>query len=123
MGVRNGAARRATATGPSSSLRDAPGRPIPPASHRIGAQLSLDVSDEVIEAIAQRAADLLAERTSREPERWIGVEEAAAHLGCPRSRIYRLVSRRAIPYQKDGNRLLFRRSLLDEWVQQGGAAA
>jgi excisionase family DNA binding protein len=65
-------------------------------------------------------ATLLAERIELEPERWIGVEQAAAHLACPKSRIYDLVSARRIPHEREGSRLLFRRSDLDAWVTGGG---
>jgi excisionase family DNA binding protein len=85
--------------------------------------LAVDVPADVLEAVAQRAAELVTEDLRSQPEPWIGVEEAAAHLACPRSRIYRLVSRRSIPFEKDGARLLFKRSTLDEWVAQGGASA
>jgi excisionase family DNA binding protein len=39
---------------------------------------------------------------------------------CPKSRIYDLVSARRIPHERDGSRLLFRRSALDGWVTSGG---
>jgi hypothetical protein len=51
------------------------------------ATVEIEVSREVIEAIAQRVASLLAERVESEPERWIGVEQSAVHLACPKSRI------------------------------------
>jgi excisionase family DNA binding protein len=76
------------------------------------------VPEQLVEAIAQRAAQLVQELA--QPEPWIGVQEAAEHLSCPRSRIYRAVSARAIPYVKDGSRVLFRRSELDAWVREGG---
>ena len=46
-------------------------------------------------------------------EAWVGVERAAEHRGCKPQRIYNLVHARAIPYRKDGSRLLFRLSELD----------
>lgn len=52
------------------------------------------------------------------PEAWVGVEQAAAHLGCKPQRIYNLVHDRVIPYRKDGSRLLFRLSELDTWLEQ-----
>jgi excisionase family DNA binding protein len=52
-------------------------------------------------------------------EEWIGAAAAAKHLDCPKSRIYQLTSRRAIPFHKEGERLLFRRSMLDAWVRAG----
>lgn len=84
------------------------------------AQLALTLPAELIDAIAKRAAELVG---TPEPESWIGVDDAAAHLCCPKSRVYRLVSRRSIPFEKDGARLLFKRSELDLWVQRGGADA
>jgi excisionase family DNA binding protein len=51
-------------------------------------------------------------------EPWVGVVQAAAHLGAGRQRIYDLVHQRAIPFRKDGSRLLFRLSELDAWLAQ-----
>lgn len=51
------------------------------------------------------------------PEAWVGVQQAATHLGCKRQRIYDLVHDRAIPHRKEGSRLLFRLSELDEWLE------
>lgn len=53
---------------------------------------------------------------ARVPEAWVGVQEAAAYLNCHRQRIYNLVSDRTIPFRKDGSRLLFRLSELDDWL-------
>jgi len=86
-----------------------------------GSPLSLAVPPELVDAVAERVADLLADRRVPEPEPWIGVEQAAEHLACPRSRIYALASAGRIPHRKDGSRLLFQRSELDDWLEQGGA--
>jgi len=51
-------------------------------------------------------------------EAWVGVEQAAEHLGCKPQRIYNLVHARAIPYRKEGSRLLFRLSDLDDWLER-----
>jgi excisionase family DNA binding protein len=83
--------------------------------------VNLALPDEFVDAIAERVAELLANHESSQPEAWIGVEEAADYLACPRSRIYALVSKRAIPHRKDGSRLLFRRSELDSFIENGGA--
>jgi excisionase family DNA binding protein len=83
--------------------------------------LNLAFPHALVEAIAERVAELLADAMSSQPEPWIRVEEAAEYLACPRSRIYALVSKREIPHQKDGSRLLFRRSELDEFIENGGA--
>jgi excisionase family DNA binding protein len=77
----------------------------------------------VIEEIADRVADVLAERGDRDrhDDGWLDVKAAAAHLSCPASRIYALVSAGRIPVHRDGSRLLFRRSELDAYIAAGGA--
>ena len=84
------------------------------------ATFEIAVPTRTVEAIAERVADLLSDQLGPQPETWIGVEKAAVHLGCPKSRIYDLVSARRIPHERDGSRLLFRRSALDAWVTSGG---
>lgn len=81
------------------------------------AMIGIKVPTELIDAVAERVASLLAES---EPERWIGVDQAAVHLACPKSRIYDLVSGRRIPHERDCSRLLLRRSDLDAWIHRGG---
>jgi excisionase family DNA binding protein len=83
--------------------------------------LEIKVPSQVIETVVEGVATLLAERLEPNPEAWVGVDQAAAHLACPKSRIYDLVSARRIPHERDGSRLLFRRSDLDAWVTSGGA--
>ncbi len=97
----------------------------PPAPTQAGSQsngaLSLALPPELVEVVAERAAEIVAERLAPLTEPWVGVDQAAEHLACPKSRIYALVSARRIPHEKDGSRLLFRRSDLDAWLEQGGA--
>lgn len=96
----------------------------PPAPTRAGGPsngaLSLALPPELVEVVAERAAEIVAERLAPLTEPWVGVDQAAEHLACPKSRIYALVSAQRIPHEKDGSRLLFRRSDLDEWLEQGG---
>jgi excisionase family DNA binding protein len=94
----------------------------------VTATLALTLPSEVIDLIAARAAELVCAQVAPTAEPWIGVDEAAAHLACPKSRLYRLTSqakggRRSnpLPFERDGARLLFRRSDLDAWVARGGA--
>jgi excisionase family DNA binding protein len=54
----------------------------------------------------------------RDNGHWIGVREAAEHLGCKPQRIYDLVSQRRIPHERDGSRLLFKRADLDRWLSR-----
>ena len=84
-----------------------------------GAVLHLD--DEALAQLAGQVAAQLGANGHAGPEPWIGVAEAAEHIGASASRIYALISARRIPHERDGTRLLFRRSALDEWVQKGGA--
>jgi hypothetical protein len=82
--------------------------------------LRIDVPPEQMEVIARRAAELVGTPT-REP--WIGVDQAARHLGYSdatmkqgHKRVYDLHQRRCVRFQKDGSRLLTKRSWLDEYV-------
>jgi excisionase family DNA binding protein len=86
----------------------------------VRATIDIKVPTEVMEMLAVSVASQLGERLRVQPEQWIGVEQAAAHLACPKSRIYDLVSARRVPHERDGSRLLFRRSDLDSWVSSGG---
>jgi excisionase family DNA binding protein len=85
------------------------------------AQVAVSVPDELVEHVAERAAELLRE-ASTPCTGWLSVDEAAAHLRCPRSRIYRLVHLGRIPHEHEGSRLLFDRAALDEWIREGGAS-
>lgn len=78
---------------------------------------SIVLSDEALAAIAERVASLLAERDRvLHPEPWIGVVEAAEHLHCRPQRIYSLVHQGRVSPRREGSRLLFRRSELDQWL-------
>jgi excisionase family DNA binding protein len=89
------------------------------------AGLALAVPPELVDAIAGRVVDLLEERglvgQSMGPEPWLGVDEAAAHLASPPSRVYDLVAQRRVRHARDGRRLLFRASWLDEALEEGAA--
>jgi len=85
--------------------------------------LSLDLPPEFLEAVAQRAAEILAERQVEQVDAggYLDVVAAASFLSCPTSRLYRLVAAKRIPHHRDGSRLLFDRAELREYVQSGGA--
>jgi hypothetical protein len=84
--------------------------------------LTFDLTGELVERIASRAADLLAERQSEGPtDGWLrGANKISAYLDCPRSRIYALARVQQIPIHRDGTALIARRSELDAWVRSGG---
>lgn len=86
--------------------------------------VSIEITDEMVEAIAKRAADLVQARTKHSDPNaagYLDVAGAAAYLACPKSRIYSLVSTRRIPFHKDGSRTLFDRQELRDYVAAGGA--
>jgi excisionase family DNA binding protein len=75
--------------------------------------------DALARALAPRLASLIGGQTEH-AEPWLTVEQASKHLACPKSRLYALVSARRVPFCKDGSRVLFRASELDEWLAKGG---
>jgi len=78
--------------------------------------------EELIDRIAQRAAELASERRQESTDDgWLrGASKIAAYIDCPRSRVYGLVSARCIPVHHDGSALIARRSELDAWLLNGG---
>jgi excisionase family DNA binding protein len=81
-------------------------------------QLHLDVPVDLVEAIAQRAAEIVAERQAvEEATPYLTVDEAADYLRCKPKRVYDLCSQRRIPFVKDGSRTLLRRADLDAHLE------
>ncbi len=87
-------------------------------SERTNGSLSLAVPPELVEAVAQRVADLLVERlpAQRGPEPWLDVDAAADYLACRPHRVYDLVAEGRLRCAKDGRRSLFRREWLDDYL-------
>jgi len=84
--------------------------------------LPLLVPTELVEAIAQRVAELLREQTAQPADLvspWLDVVGACAYLGFSRDRLYKLSAAGAIPCRKKrgGQGLLFHREELDAWVE------
>ena len=52
-------------------------------------------------------------------ERWVGVEEVAAHLQVGKDSIYRWVEAKGLPARRVGRLLRFRLSEVDAWVEEG----
>lgn len=55
-------------------------------------------------------------------ERWLSVEEIAAHLGVSKETIYRWLDRGRIPAHRIGRLWKFKASEVDSWVVNGGAS-
>jgi hypothetical protein len=85
--------------------------------------LSVDVGDDLVRQIAERAAELVVGRQDEATDGgWLrGADRIAAYIDSPRSRVYALVSARRIPVHHDGAALVARRSDLDAWLIAGSA--
>ena len=55
-------------------------------------------------------------------ERWLSVDEIAAHLGVNPETIYKWIERKKLPAHKVGRLWKFKATEVDEWVRQGKAA-
>lgn len=56
-----------------------------------------------------------------ETERWLSVEEIAAHLGISKETIYRWLEKEKIPAHRVGRLWKFKASEVDQWVKDGAA--
>lgn len=57
-----------------------------------------------------------------ETERWLSVEEIAAHLGVSKETVYRWLEKEKIPAHRVGRLWKFKASEVDQWVFAGSAA-
>lgn len=85
-------------------------------------KLALVVPDELLHALAERTAELVAQRLESAPQTgspWLDFDGAMAYLGFSRDRLYKLTAARAIPFRKkrEGQGLLFHRDELDRWLE------
>jgi excisionase family DNA binding protein len=86
------------------------------------AGLSLPIPADLVEAIAQRVAELTRAqiREACTPESpWLDFNAAASYLGFSRDKLYKLTAAKAIPFRKKdgGQALLFHRDELDTWLE------
>jgi excisionase family DNA binding protein len=86
-------------------------------------QLTVTLPEELLDAAAERVAELLLERLPDEPgtaSPWLDFDGALAYLGFSRDRLYKLTAARAIPFHKkrEGQGLLFHRDELDRWLER-----
>ena len=79
--------------------------------------MSVPVPDELLEAIAIRAAEIVLARSKavdRSP--YLTTREAAEYLRCAPQRVHELVCRGALTRRKEGGRLLLDRAEVDALV-------
>ncbi len=87
------------------------------------------VVDDLIIAIAERIADVVAARigqaASNVASEWFDSRGAAEYLGLHPDTVRKLAAERAIPAEQDGPgcKLFFLRQDLDQWRRAGGRAA
>ncbi len=109
---------RTTSAPPAARGRAAPSS----AEQSSAIELSVPV-DAIADAIAARLAEWLAGRLATPvAEPWLDAERAAEHIAAPVSRVYALTSAGRIPHHRDGSRVLFRASELDQWIIRDGGA-
>jgi hypothetical protein len=80
--------------------------------------LTTDAREALVEAVAERAAEIVLHRLREErppPSDWLyGAKAAAEHLGWPVKRVSNRL--REIPHHRNGSRLVFNRRELDEYA-------
>lgn len=54
-------------------------------------------------------------------DRWLSVEEIAAHLGVSKDTIYTWIAKKHMPAHRVGRLWKFQKSEIDDWVKAGGA--
>jgi excisionase family DNA binding protein len=81
-------------------------------------QLTVTLTAEQVELIAERVAVILAGRQQLE-RRWLTVDEAADHIRSNRQRIYDLRTRGRLSKTGAGGKVLVDRRELDALVEQG----
>ena len=79
-------------------------------------EVLLTLSDDQVEQIARRAAELLPAPSSVSP--WLDAEGAAAYLATTRDRIYDLIALGKLEPRRDGRRVLLRREDLDAYLER-----
>ncbi len=78
--------------------------------------LPLTIDPSALEPLLDELAERVARKIEAPPEPYINAEGAAEYLACDKRRIYDLVERGNLEPHRDGKRLLFRRSELDNYV-------
>jgi excisionase family DNA binding protein len=85
--------------------------------------LTLALPQELVSAIAERAAELVVAQLERDGSswpRWLTVEQAAHYLGTTPKAIRGRIDRGRIPVTRDGRRVYIDRVELDAAMEQRG---
>jgi excisionase family DNA binding protein len=85
---------------------------------QIPVELTVSLPAELVEEIAQRAADILEERLVRQAApRWLTIDQAAEYIAASKQRVYDLRSSGRISRHGDGRRALVDRDELDQLIE------
>ena len=79
--------------------------------------LLAELDGDALDALAEKLAPRLAERLGAAGKRWLNAEEAAEYMCCTKGRLYDLVQLRKLDPRRDGRRLLFERTNLDDYLE------
>lgn len=55
-------------------------------------------------------------------DRWLSVEEIAAHLGVSKDTVYAWITKKSMPAHRVGRLWKFQKSEVDDWIKAGGAS-
>jgi excisionase family DNA binding protein len=82
--------------------------------------LLAELDDRALDRLAELLAPRLIARFDQRspPSPWLNAEEAARYLACSRGRLYDLVQLGKLEPRRDGRRLVFRRSDLDDYLEE-----
>jgi len=61
-------------------------------------------------------------QTTQYADRWLSVQEVAAHLGVSRETIYAWIKGKQMPAHRVGRHWKFKKREVDDWVRRNGAA-
>ena len=56
-------------------------------------------------------------------DRWLSVDDIAAHLGVSKDTVYTWLTTKGMPGHKVGRLWRFKKDEVDEWVKAGGASS
>lgn len=82
--------------------------------------LLAELDDQALDQLAERLAPRLARRLGSAPApSWLNTKQTAEYLAAPVSRVHDLVALGLLEPRRDGRRLLFKRTDLDNYLERG----
>ena len=80
-------------------------------------RLEVELSEEQVTEIAQRAAAIVHEQQTSAAPTWLNTTDAANYIAAKPGRVHDLVQLGRLQPRRDGRRLLFRRDELDRYLE------